>query len=252
MDHLFNTEVFKFAPAATSNYTSITKGLSETNKMPGHGRNVHDNDLKEICDYHSFEGTLAALKQAKYAHSPYAAVSTLRIRNLAFERNEASMTIDIQCLLSVICGNEPVVVAVRLAAPGRPYIEADVITAYAGHIVKRMSERVVVVDRHGFHLARGTVTAHVDRRRKDHAVPNSRETAAVLDYCAAIRQLPQKERHFKLDGLPCVPVRVEQVPSQRQQQGPTTQQLPPTYGSTTSGPAAPSVDGVHATASTGY
>jgi len=219
MQALFNTEVFAFSPASASNYTSVTKGLSETNKMPGHGRNVHNNDLNETCDYYSFENTFAKLNKAHFTHSPYARYTTLRFRNLAFERS-ATMATDIQCVLYALVGTEPVVRNVRLAQPGKPYIEADIITSKHKLIVEKVNESVIVMDRHGFHIARGTVSTEVSTRpprrgaraSKEHVtISNTSEVEHVLNYCKAVRQLPQKERHFKLDGLPCVPVRVEDV-----------------------------------------
>jgi hypothetical protein len=215
MDALFHTEAFEYSPSAGSNFVTTTKGLSETNRMPGHGKNVHEEALSGTCNYHSFEATLAAVQKARFSHSPYASQSILCFRNLAFERS-ATMVTDIQCLLFATCGPEPVVTSVRLAEPGRPFIEATVVTAYPQHIVKRISEHLVLMDRHGFHIARGTVRINNDRRRKfgpspvrDLAAANNKEAGDVLKYSASVRQLPQKDRHFKLDGLPCVPVRVE-------------------------------------------
>jgi len=228
MSKFFRTEAFEYSPA-DSNFVSVTKGYSETNihssetnSMPGHRRNVHEEALGDSCNYHPFEATLAAVQKSHFSHSPYATATTLRFRNLAFERH-ATMVKDIQCILYNMAGPEPVVTSVRLSEPGRPFIEATVITAYPGDIVAKINKKVMVMDRYGYHVARGTVDTAVSARpaKRNVCIPKEQqqvittsstpEVQAALDYCKAVRQLPQKERHFKLDGLPCVPVRVELV-----------------------------------------
>ena len=200
-------------------HSNINKGLSETNAMPNHGRNVHTEDLKASCDYHGFDETLAKVARARYVHSPYCAVVTMRFRNLAFERLPHAAS-DIQCILFVLFGTDPVVLSARPMMKGTPFVEADVMCHNAYTIFRGLSERIVVIDRHGFHVARGTVCtrpAHARRGGRntssnDNVFPKTVETAAALEYCKRVRQLPQKERHFKTDGLPCVPVRVEIAP----------------------------------------
>ena len=223
MNTLFRTEVFApdaNAPQDAPHFVSITKGLSETNAMPNHGRNVHRDDLKTSCDYHGFDETLVKIGRARFAHNPYAALVTMRFRNLAFERLPHVAT-DIQCILFVLFGTDPVVMSVRPMAKGTPFVEADVMCHSVERLVSGMAEKVVVIDRHGFHVARGTVSTRSVRARRggrnapmgrDDVQPNSDETAAALNYCKAVRQMPQKERHFKTDGLPCVPVRIELPP----------------------------------------
>eukprot|EP00743_Colponemidia_sp_Colp-15_P017164 GILK01021132.1.p1 GENE.GILK01021132.1~~GILK01021132.1.p1 ORF type:complete len:158 (+),score=2.31 GILK01021132.1:68-475(+) len=56
-------------------------------------------------------------------------------------------------------------------------------------IVAAFQKVTVLMDRRGFHLAR-----------------SAEERAAVAAYCDRIRNLPQRARHWRMDGLPSTPI----------------------------------------------
>lgn len=121
-----------------------------------------------------------------------------------------------------------VVLNVRKAAKGHT-MEATVRTSQPRLLAKLISEAVVLADRKGFHLAHHYErpadaeecelapaacqpnTSHVHQRASEPVTVSTRQQ--LLKYCETIRNLPQKQRHWTLDGLPCstVGLRVDGV-----------------------------------------
>eukprot|EP00744_Colponema_vietnamica_P030518 GILI01047669.1.p1 GENE.GILI01047669.1~~GILI01047669.1.p1 ORF type:complete len:120 (+),score=3.95 GILI01047669.1:139-498(+) len=63
-----------------------------------------------------------------------------------------------------------------------------------------LNDAVVLMDRKGFHYTTNSQPKSSRTYRYRRASVNKQR---LLSYCASIRRLPAKQRHWFLDGLPC-------------------------------------------------
>lgn len=166
------------------------------------------NHAHEIDNNHSTHHSTLHSNQLHYRHDPYATRHILRASCLPFERIEHAKS-DLQAVISAVCGENfnAVVESVQKATKGH-CLEVAVRTSQPRVFADLMAEAVVLMDRKGFYVAHHIESPKVGEKNTILGALHSQGSIfstrqAVLDYCEHVRNLPQQERHWRLDGLPC-------------------------------------------------
>eukprot|EP00744_Colponema_vietnamica_P003671 GILI01005596.1.p1 GENE.GILI01005596.1~~GILI01005596.1.p1 ORF type:complete len:392 (+),score=101.46 GILI01005596.1:99-1274(+) len=198
--------ISRYAPYASTVAKSpkrLSSSMEDLCNVPDHHHlhrslsSIHDNLNSCAFSSASAESTCAIDREENhchqqvtahhYRHDPYAVRHTLRASCLPFERIEHAKA-DIQAVIVAVCGeNFNVIVESVQKAPKGHCLEVTIRTSHPNDLADKLAEAVVLMDRNGFHVADGNV--HPQQ--------------ALLDYCEHVRNLPQQERHWRLDGLPC-------------------------------------------------
>lgn len=179
--------------SASPSASTATSGVArDSGNRPNHGINVHDA-LVGSCSFHAY-------RHGKHQRPPEATdlhpcEQTLPIFVQMFPSEWIGQADCVfQDVLDCLCGID--------GSQGGGHVErteqrsetsfiAFVCTSKVWELIARLRCRVLM-DRHGFWYA-----------------DDWNSFLKMKEYCEGVRRLPQQQRHYKTDGLPCMPLVVE-------------------------------------------
>lgn len=165
----------------------LTSASREIGNRPNHGTNVHDQ-LGGKCAFHAYRPGLRRKPLVPPAH---ANAQVLPIFVQMFPSELIHQALDVfQDVIATVCTNYGGIVE-RVDHRSETSFIAFVRTSFVWHLISLLRCRVLM-DRHGFWYA-----TDLDRY------------VQMKEYCEGVRRLPQQQRHYKTDGLPCMPLVVE-------------------------------------------